>query len=129
MGLACAYQLLKDNQQVDVYEKADRLGGMSACFDFDGLSIERYYHFICRTDEGLFELLGELDLTDKLQWRDTKMGLYYKGVLYKWGDPFHLLAFPKLDLISKLRYAFHVFFTSRINNWDKLVSRLLPQIN
>jgi protoporphyrinogen oxidase len=120
MGLACAYQLLKTNHRVDVYEKDDRIGGMSACFDFDGLMIERYYHFICRPDYPLFSLLKKLGLTDKLHWRKTKMGFYYGNTLYKWGDPFHFLMFPKLDLISKLRYAFHIFMTSRINNWDSL---------
>ncbi|RKZ89709.1 MAG: FAD-dependent oxidoreductase [Candidatus Parabeggiatoa sp. nov. 1] len=120
MGLACAYQLLKNNHQVDVYEKDDRVGGMSACFDFDGLTIERYYHFICRTDTPLFDLLNELNISEKLCWQDTKMGFFYNGVLYKWGDPLHLLAFPKLGLISKLRYASHVFYTKSINNWDSL---------
>ena len=45
MGLACAYHLLKQGYSVDIYEKDDRIGGMSACFDFDGLTIERYYHY------------------------------------------------------------------------------------
>ncbi len=120
MGLACAYQLLKNNHQVDVYEKDDRVGGMSAGFDFDGLTIERYYHFICRTDTPLFDLLNELNISEKLCWQDTKMGFFYNGVLYKWGDPLHLLAFPKLGLISKLRYACHVFYTKSINNWASL---------
>jgi len=120
MGLACAYELLKNNHQVDIYERDDRLGGMSACFDFDGLTIERYYHFICHTDKPLFDLLDELKLSEKLRWQDTKMGFFYDGVLYKWGDPIHLLTFPKLDIISKLRYALHVFYTKNINNWAKL---------
>jgi protoporphyrinogen oxidase len=120
MGLACAYELLKNDHQVDVYEKDDRVGGMSACFDFDGLTIERYYHFICHTDTPLFDLLNELNLSDKLCWQDTKMGFFYNGLLYKWGDPLHLLAFPKLGLISKLRYALHIFYTKNINNWDSL---------
>jgi len=120
MGLACAYELLKNNYQVDIYEKDDRIGGMSASFDFDGLKIERYYHFICRPDQPLFNLLSELNLENKLRWQNTKMGFFYDGVLYKWGSPLHLLAFPKLDLISKLRYAAHLFYTKSINNWDKL---------
>lgn len=50
MGLMAAMELLKKGHQVDVYERDDRIGGMSADFDFDGLRIERYYHFICKTD-------------------------------------------------------------------------------
>ncbi|KHD07474.1 hypothetical protein PN36_18910 [Candidatus Thiomargarita nelsonii] len=120
MGLACAYELLKNKHQVDLYERDDRIGGMSASFKFDGLKIERYYHFICRPDKPLFDLLNELNISDKLRWRDTKMGFFYNGVLYKWGDPIHLLTFPKLGLISKLRYALHVFYTNNVNNWERL---------
>jgi len=120
MGLACAYELLKDHHQVDVYEKDDRIGGMSASFDFDGLTIERYYHFICIPDTPLFDLLKELNIFEQLRWKNTKMGFFYNGELYKWGDPFHLLTFPKLGLISKLRYALHIFYTKNISNWDKL---------
>ena len=52
-------------------------------------------------------------MQDKLHWVDTKMGYYYNGQLYKWGDPFSLLTFPHLDLISKLRYGAHMFFSSK----------------
>ena len=120
MGLACAYELLKNNYQVDVYERDDRVGGMSASFDFDGLKIERYYHFICLPDTPLFDLLDELELSDQLCWRETKMGFFYNGVLYKWGNPIHLLRFPELNWFSKLRYALHIFYTKSIGNWESL---------
>ncbi|SEH07146.1 NAD(P)/FAD-dependent oxidoreductase [Candidatus Venteria ishoeyi] len=120
MGLMCAYELLKQGHAVDLYEADDRIGGMSACFDFDGLKIERYYHFICGPDQPLFDLLKELELSQTLRWRDTKMGFFYEGILYKWGSPFYLLSFPKLGMISKLRYALHVMYTKNIQNWTKL---------
>lgn len=113
MGLAAAYELVKQGKQVDVYEFDDRIGGMSAHFDFNGMNIERYYHFVCGQDHPLFDLLDELDMRDKLHWVDTKMGYFYNGQLHKWGDPFSLLAFPHLDLISKLRYGAHMFFSSK----------------
>ena len=40
MGLMTAITLLDQGHRVDVYERDDRLGGMSASFDFDGLGIE-----------------------------------------------------------------------------------------
>lgn len=113
MGLAAAYELAKQGKQVDVYEYDDRIGGMSAHFDFNGMNIERYYHFVCGQDHPLFELMDELNMRDKLHWVDTKMGYYYNGQLHKWGDPFSLLKFPHLDIISKLRYGAHMFFSSR----------------
>ena len=120
MGLACAYELLKKGYQVEIFEADDRIGGMSAHFDFKGLSIERYYHFICKTDYDLFAYLDEFAIADKLHWVDTRMGYFYDGKLYKWGNPVALLNFPKLGLISKLRYALHAFISTKRSDWSKL---------
>lgn len=120
MGLMAAMELLRKGHSVDIYERDDRIGGMSASFDFDGLAIERYYHFICKTDYPLFELLAELGLSDKLKWTSTKMGYFYDGKLYKWGTPLALLSFPKLGWISKFRYALHVLATKRVTDWSRL---------
>lgn len=120
MGLVCAYELLKQGHQVEVYEAADRIGGMSISFDFNGLEVEHYYHFICMTDTPLFDLLEELGLTDKLRWQVTKMGFYYRGKINPWGTPQALLSFPGLSLIDKARYALHVLRTKYIKDWRKL---------
>lgn len=120
MGLMATYELLKRGYKVSLYERDDRVGGMSASFDLGGTKIERFYHFICATDHSLFNLLKELNLYDKLRWRETKMGFYFDGKLYQWGDPFSLLKFPKLNLISKIRYGTHVFYTKTIKSWKKL---------
>jgi len=120
MGLACAYQLALDGSQVDLYEADDRLGGMSAHFDFNGLSIERYYHFICKEDFALFKLLKELNLESKLKWHATKMGYFYDGQLYDWGNPLALLKFPRLSLLSKIRYGAHMFLSTKRKNWHAL---------
>lgn len=126
MGLMAAMELLNKGHQVDIYERDDRIGGMSADFDFGGLRIERYYHFICKTDFPLFKLLDEVGLSDKLHWTDTKMGYYYNGKLYRWGTPFALLGFPHLGIVDKIRYALHVMYTKGIQDWaplDKVSAR------
>jgi len=120
MGLMAAVDLLDRGHDVTLYERDDRIGGMSANFDFDGLSIERYYHFICKTDYPLFALLERYGLSNALRWTDTRMGYYYKGKLYKWGTPFALLGFPHLGPISKFRYALHVMYTKGIKDWTAL---------
>lgn len=120
MGLACAYYLSKQGHSVTVFEAGDTIGGMSAAFDFDGLLIERYYHFVCAMDQALFELLEELGIQDKLRWKETKMGFYYEGTLYDWGNPIALLTFPKLDLLSKLRYGLMAFYATKRTNWQGL---------
>jgi protoporphyrinogen oxidase len=120
MGLAAAYHAAKAGHSVTVFESDTQPGGMAAHFDFDGLSLERFYHFVCKADKPLATLLAELGLADKLRWRPTRMGYFYAGRHYPWGDPISLLTFPHLDILSKLRYGLHVFLSTKRNDWSKL---------
>ncbi len=120
MGLTLAYELVKTGYEVMVFEKDDRVGGMSASFDFDGLMVERFYHFFCKPDIPIFDLLKELGIGHLLKWRDTRMGFFYEGKLYKWGNPAALLFFPRLGFISKIRFGWQVFLSVKRNRWDKL---------
>jgi len=120
MGLAAAYHSLKLGHEVTVFEVDHVAGGMAAHFDLNGLSIERFYHFICKSDADTFGLLAELGIEDSLNWVDTSMGYYTHDQLYPWGDPFSLLRFPHLGLLSKLRYGLQMFMATRRKDWQQL---------
>ena len=120
MGLVCALELLRRGESVEIFEHDDRIGGMSASFDFDGLAIERFYHFVCKTDVDIIALLDDLGLAGKLRWTDTKMGLFSAGRLYPWGTPQALLAFDRIGIIDKLRYGLHVLYTKNVRDWRAL---------
>jgi protoporphyrinogen oxidase len=117
MGLAAAYRAARDGHDVEILEAAPEPGGMAGHFDFAGASIERFYHFICRTDYPTFELLEELGIHDRLHWRSTSMGLYSHGKLHDWGDPIALLRYPGLTLWQKIRYGVFAFVCVRRNRW------------
>jgi protoporphyrinogen oxidase len=120
MGLAVAYQLALDGHQPVVFEAADRVGGMTASFDFNGLEIERYYHFHCTSDHAFLKVLDELGLAQRMHWVATRMGYWYQGVVQPWGNPLALLKFRGLGLIAKVRYATHVFLATRRRDWRAL---------
>ena len=120
MGLAVAYQLARDGHKPIVYEADDRVGGMTAAFDFSGLSIERFYHFHCISDHAFLAMLGELGLANKMHWVETKMGYWYQGRLQPWGNPVALLKFKGLSLIAKFRYGLHAFLCTKRKNWKPL---------
>lgn len=120
MGLAAAYHALKSGHTVEVLESAPEAGGMAAHFDLDGISIERFYHFVCKTDKDTFALMQELGIADKMRWRKTSMGLFTEGRLRTWGNPIALLSYSGINLWSRLRYALFAFVSVRRERWDAI---------
>jgi protoporphyrinogen oxidase len=120
MGLAAAYHAIKLGHEVTLIEAAPEAGGMAAHFDLAGLSIERFYHFVCKADAPTFELMREIGIGDKMRWRETSMGYYVNGTLYPWGDPISLFKFPHLSLIEKFRYGLLMFISTRRDAWRAL---------
>ncbi len=120
MGLAVAYQLALGGHQPVIFEADDRVGGMTAVFDFSGLTIERYYHFHCISDSAFLQVLDELVLADKMHWVETKMGYWYQDRLQPWGNPVALLKFQGLGLVAKFRYGLHAFLSTKRTNWRPL---------
>ena len=120
MGLAVAYQLVRDGYEPVVFEADDRVGGMTAAFDFSGLMIERYYHFHCTSDHAFLKMLDELGLADQMRWVETKMGYWYRNKLQPWGNPVALLKFSGLSFFAKFRYGLHAFLCTKRNDWKPL---------
>ena len=120
MGLAAAHYALKLGHEVDVIEAAPEPGGMAAHFDFDGLSIERFYHFVCKPDRPTFDLMEELGIAHLMRWREPSMAYFKDGRLHKWGDPVSLLTTRLLNPIEKLRYGLQMFLTSKRKSFDDL---------
>lgn len=120
MGLATAYHAAKAGHQVEVFEAAPEAGGMAAHFDLQGLSIERFYHFVCKTDKDTFALMADLGIADKIRWRNTSMGLFSGNRLRAWGNPVALLTYPEISVLSRLRYAWFALVSVRRERWDSI---------
>jgi len=120
MGLAAAYRAAVLGHRVTLLEAGPEPGGMMAHLDLGGLSIERYYHFVCKSDQPTFDLLQELGISERMHWRPTSMGYFFAGKLYPWGDPVSLLRFPHLTLIEKLRYGALMYLSAKRDHWPAL---------
>jgi protoporphyrinogen oxidase len=118
MGLAAAQRAVTLGHEVDLIEADSKVGGMAAHFDFSGTSIERFYHFVCKSDTPTFALMAELGIADKMRWVDTSMAYYSHGKVHKWGDPISLLMYPHLTLVEKFRTGLQMFLTTRARNFN-----------
>jgi protoporphyrinogen oxidase len=107
-GLSAAYRLTQAGHQVTLFEKEPELGGLARSFKIGQQYLERYYHFICLNDEPLLSLIGEMGLSDRLHWVNTRMGQFFDRVLYPFGEPWDLLLFRPFSLVERLRFGFNI---------------------
>jgi len=122
MGLAAAHHAAKAGVSVRVLEAGSVPGGMAAHFDFDNISLERFYHFVCKTDRDTFELMDELGLPGKIVWKSTRMGYFVDGELHDWGNPVALLKYPHLNLVEKFRYGLMAWWCTKRTSWGPVES-------
>lgn len=126
-GLAAAFDLGKQGYQVTLLEGASDLGGLASSIIIDGEPLERFYHFICRPDVDLIELVDELGIRDKLHWLPTKTSFFYDGKMYKFGSPFDLLRFHPIPLIQRLRFGLNIISSRYRHEWRALDKRAATQ--
>jgi protoporphyrinogen oxidase len=120
MGLAAALDLLEDGHEVEVFEAAERPGGLAGSFDFGSVRAEKFYHFLCGGDRVYFRFLDRLGLSKRLRWRRTGMAVFRDERLHPFGDPLSLLRFSPLSPSSRLRYGLHVLSAKRRTDWKEL---------
>lgn len=120
LGLSAAYELSKNNHQVFLFEKEKELGGLSAVFNFQSLTIEKYHHFVSQADSYLIDLLKELKLQDELCWANTELGYFFKDRLIPFTTPLEMLSFPGLSFYSKVRFGTSMYLLKFISNWKSL---------
>jgi len=118
-GLGCAYLLSERGHEVEVFEQSTTLGGLAGCFDFDGIQVEKYYHFICRDDADLMRMLERLQLHDELEWRPGRMQFFYGGRLYAFATPWDLLRFRPLSFMARLRFGLNIALSRSAQSWER----------
>lgn len=116
-GLSAAYFALKKGYAVELFERTDQLGGFAASFDFGGLQIERYYHFICGGDTDLFSFAEELGIRDQICFRPTKTAFFYNGHFYPFSSAFDLLKFSPISPFSRLRFGLNAWYSKSRKKW------------
>ncbi|MBZ0308096.1 MAG: FAD-dependent oxidoreductase, partial [Anaerolineae bacterium] len=119
-GLAAAYDLSRTGEKVTVLESAARFGGLASTIPIEGIHIERFYHFICRADHDLMQLIDELKLNSHLHWEISLTQFFYNGYLYQFSRPHHLLTFKPVPPLQRLRFGLHVLASRLRKNWNEL---------
>jgi protoporphyrinogen oxidase len=119
-GLAASYDLVRAGCHVTLLEAAPDYGGLASSFKLEGQPIERFYHFICRTDTQLMKLVDELGLGSKLTWNQSRTSFFYNDKLYPFGTPLDLLGFGAVPWAQRIRFGLHVMHSRYRSEWRRL---------
>jgi protoporphyrinogen oxidase len=121
-GLSAAKRLADAGHHIDIYESAKELGGLAACFELEGVPIERAYHHLFRTDTSIIELINELELGDLLQWHSSSVAIYRDGKIRPFMSPVDLLQFGACSFAGRIRTGLVVLYLKKSKNWKPLAS-------
>ena len=119
-GLASAYRLANHGHKVTVLEASGALGGLGTFFDLEGRKIDRFYHCIMPSDDDFLGLIEDLGLSRRLYWKNTLMGMVYKGEHYPFNTPLDLLKFAPLSIVERMRLGAMSLLLGRLGNDEKL---------
>src|SRR4030042_4545787 len=129
-GVSAAYELTKHGHKVTLFEAEPVLGGLAYGFkekNWDW-SLERSYHHLFTNDREVLTLIRELNLSDKLIIKRPITANLYKGKPYQLDSPFHLLLFPGLSIVDKLRTAALLGFLKLNPFWKPLENLTSEQL-
>ena len=118
-GLAAAYELTSRGHYAEVFEAAPFLGGQASTFAVGGGQLERGYHHLFVSDTAIADLIHELGLGHKLEWHESKVGLYHSGRIWDFATPMDLLRFKPLSLPQRIRLGLWTFILQKTRNWQK----------
>jgi len=110
-GLVLANELLERGNQVLLFESEEKLGGLTRSFCKPNWQwpLEEFFHHFFTSDSEVKDLLRQLDLKDKLFYRQAKTSVYYQGSIYQFDQPISILKFPHLSWTDKLRMGGTIF--------------------
>jgi len=125
-GLSAALALTRKGHEVTVFEREPEVGGLVATCDLAGTRIERYYHFLCRGDDGYAALCRDLGIADRIRFRRARTGFFYEGKEYGFSSPWDLLRFAPIPFLQRMRFGVFALEARMRTEWrqlDELVAR------
>ena len=121
MGVTLGYFLARQGGRVVIYEASPVLGGLAGPLLLDdGTSVDRYYHAILSSDVHLGALCADLNLRDRLRYRETRMGFFYQDRVHPMNGIVDFLRFPPLGWADRFRLGLTVLAAQRVQDWQQL---------
>jgi protoporphyrinogen oxidase len=115
--MAAAYRLAEAGHEVALFEAAPALGGLVRTFKVGGEPLEAFYHHIFTTDTTIIDWIEALGFSERLVWRDSRVGFFQGGRVWDFVTPADLLRFKPLPLIDRVRLGLVGLYLRRQEDW------------
>jgi protoporphyrinogen oxidase len=123
LGITLGYFLSREGAQVEIFEASPVLGGLAGGITLeDGTVVDRFYHAILSSDRHLRQLCRELEIEDRLRFKTTRMGFYYRNAIYSMNNMIEFLRFPPLGWVDRFRLGLTVLYAQYVRDWRSLES-------
>jgi protoporphyrinogen oxidase len=122
-GLSAAYDLIRQGNQVTIYEATTNVGGLASGFKESHWewSVEQYYHHWFASDRHILGLISELGWSDQVIFPRPYTVMYYKENFYPFDSILKAILFPGLGWgINKVRFGLVGLFLRLTNDWKSL---------
>jgi protoporphyrinogen oxidase len=121
-GLAAAYDLVREGNEVVVFETAGHVGGLAAGFKDENWdwSVEQYYHHWFASDAHMLGLIDELGWRERVIFKRPFTVVYHEGRFYPLDSAMAVLRFPGLPFFDRLRLGVVVAYLKYIAAWEPL---------
>jgi len=118
-GLSSAYLAARDGWDVTLLEGSSQLGGLMRTFRIGGNRLEYYYHHFFTNDAELLWLLRELEISDKINFKKTTVGIFLNNRIYDFSGPKDLFNFTPLRVTDKIRFLLTSVYLGKLTSWKK----------
>lgn len=130
-GLSAAYQLLKEKNEVYIFEKDPEPGGLAVGYKEKKWewSLEKHYHHWFTNDKSVLNLAKEINY--EVIIKRPKTSVFVKNKIYQLDSPLTVLKFPLISLFERLRMSVMVGLLKFDPFWKPLekykASTILPR--
>ena len=118
-GLAAAWELVQQGNEVSLFEASPALGGQVRTFEVGGGRVEIFYHHLFRSDTDAIAMIEELGLGDDLQWIESNIALQIGERRYPFVSATDLLRFDAVSLLTRVRLGLAALWLRRVTDWPR----------
>jgi protoporphyrinogen oxidase len=122
-GMAAAYDLRRQGNQVIIFEAGSQVGGLAAGFKEPhwDWTVEKFYHHWFASDRHILGLIDELGWSDQVLFPRPFTVLYHNGKFYPFVSISKAVLFPGLGWgLNKIRFGLVGLYLRSTNNWQAL---------